>query len=120
MSKRPQRLAVALPLLLLVASTAQAQLNPLKRQFGLSEDAIAELSAAAERLYAHPEVEPGAVEDWTADDGSAGSVQLVRRYEYEGMSCAHLLHQIKRSGEADALSLTSDRCLTPEGEWKIR
>ena len=121
MRKASQRsLVLACALGMLWSFDAMGQANPAKRGFGLDKDELEQMGAAAARLYTDPATAPGASEQWQAASGTAGTVRLVETYEFEGMPCARLVHQIQRADAADPQNLTIDRCQTPDGEWKIR
>lgn len=104
---------------MLWSAGALGQANPAKRGFGLDEDELAQMGAAAAKLYTDPTTAPGTSEKWQAVSGSSGTVRLVETYEFEGMPCARLLHRIQRADAADPQNLTIDRCQTPAGEWRF-
>jgi hypothetical protein len=112
------RLALVLALVAGGALSAQGQ-NPVKRGIAMTEEELSAMGAAAAKLYSDPTTAPGAVEHWQASSGTAGTVRLAGTYEFDGMPCARLLHEIRRAGTGDPQSFTIDRCRTPDG-WKIR
>lgn len=114
-TERALGLMVALALLATVDAQAQ-----VKRLIGLSDEELAQMGAAAAKLYTDPNITPGSSEQWQAASGTAGTVRLVETYEFEGMPCARLRHEVKRAGAADPQTFTMDRCQTADGEWKIR
>jgi hypothetical protein len=115
-----RQLVLALALAACGPVAAQAQMNPLKGEIGMSEEELTAMGAAAAKLYSDPATAPGSVERWQAPSGTAGTVRLAETYEFEGMPCARLLHEVKRTGAADPQTFTIDRCRTAEGDWKIR
>jgi hypothetical protein len=112
------RLALVLALVAGGALSAQGQMNP-KRDIAMTEEELSAMGAASAKLYADPATAPGTVERWQASSGTAGTVQLAGTYEFDGMPCARLLHEIRRAGAGDPQTFTIDRCRTPDG-WKIR
>lgn len=114
------RLVLAMVLAAGGVTGAQAQMNPLKGGIAMSKEELTAMGSAAAKLYTDPHTAPGTVERWQAASGTAGAVELARTYEFEGMPCAHLRHQVKRAGTSDPQSFTMDRCRTPDGEWKTR
>lgn len=100
---------------------AQAQLNPFTRSgFELSQEDIDLLSAAAKKLYLDESVKVGTVETWSnATSGNTGSVQLIGTFEYKGLPCRRLQHDIKIKDVANPFRYIFDRCKTANGEWKV-
>lgn len=116
-----RQLALTLALVACGPLAAHAQMNPIKRVIGLSEDELAAMSTAAAKLYTDPATAPGRVERWQVPSGTGGTVRLVERYEFQGMPCAHLRHELERADAGDdPQTFTIDRCRTQDGEWKIR
>lgn len=113
-------LALSLALAASGAGGAGAQINPLKGDIAMSKEELAAMAAAGAKLYDDPTTEPGTAERWQASSGTAGTVRLAETYEFDGMPCARLQHEVQRAGAGDPQAFTIDRCRTADGEWKIR
>jgi len=100
---------------------AQAQLNPFTRAgFELSQEDLDMLGAAARKLYVDESAAVGTVETWSnPKTGNTGSVQLIGTFEYKGLPCRRLQHDIKIKDVANPFRYLFDRCKTPSGEWKL-
>jgi hypothetical protein len=120
MGNLTRQLVLTLALVACGPLAAHAQMNPLKGEIGMSEEELTAMGAAAAKLYTDPTTVAGSVERWQAPSGTGGTVRLAETYEFEGMPCARLLHEVKRTGAADPQTFTIDRCRTAEGDWKIR
>ena len=103
-----------------VVLPAQAQLNPFTRAgFELSQEDIDLLSAAAKKLYIDESVPVGTVETWSnPKSGNTGSVQLIGTFDYKGLPCRRLQHDIRIAKVADPFRFIFDRCKTADGAWK--
>ena len=112
-------LVLALALAACRPMVAQAQMNPIKEQMGMSQQELDAMGDAAAKLYTDPASAPGSIERWQASSGTRGTVRLVEWYKLEGMPCARLLHELQRADAGDPQSFTIDRCQTGDG-WKIR
>jgi hypothetical protein len=110
---------LALTLAIFAPADAFAQFNPLKAA-RLEPEAVAAMGEAAAKLYTNRETPKGTTEAWQAPTGSSGTVRLADIYDFDGMPCARLQHQVKRASQGDPLAFTIDRCQTPDGEWKIK
>ncbi len=99
----------------------QAQLNPFTRSgFELSQEDLELLSAAAKKLYIDESVPVGTVETWSnPKSGNTGSVQLIGTFDYKGLPCRRLQHDIRVKDVANPFRYLFDRCKTPNGEWKL-
>ncbi len=113
-------LAAALVLAALGAPV-QAQLNPFTRAgFELSQEDIDLLVAAARKLYIDESVTVGTVETWSnPKSGNTGAVQLVGTFDYKGLPCRRLQHDIKIKNVTNSFRYLFDRCKTLSGEWKL-
>ena len=100
---------------------ARAQFNPFTRAgFDLSQEDIAMLEAAAEKLYLDESVAVGSRESWSnPQSGNSGTVALVGTFEHQGLPCRRLQHDIKVKDVQDSFRYIFDRCKTAGGEWKL-
>jgi len=116
-------LSLALAAFLLAAAVvppAQAQLNPFTRSgFELSQEDIDLLKAAAAKLYIGETAPVGKAEAWSNEKtGNSGIVQLIGLFDYKGLPCRRLQHDITIKGVADPYRFIFDRCKTADGSWK--
>jgi surface antigen len=108
---------------LALATPAGAQgINPLVgSNLAMPIEDIHMMQDAAKALYAADPPVVGSKNGWKDDaTGNFGTVELVEVFEWKGMPCRKMQHVIKITGQRDAVGLTADVCLTPEGEWKTR
>ena len=101
---------------------AEAQINPFRGESeGLSKEDLSLLNEAAEDLY---ETSPGSVgraAEWrNSQSGNAGRVTLLKVYEFKGMPCKQVRHDIKLRNRADLNRFVIDSCRVSDGSWKIR
>lgn len=88
--------------------------------FELTDAAIKELKAAAQKLYLDDSREAGDVEAWQSpDETSFGTVTLVKRHSYEEMPCVRLQHDIEVKAVTEKYRFIVDRCRVASGEWKL-
>ncbi len=114
-------LALAAAILTAVAGLpAQAQLNPFTRSgFELSQEDIDLLKAAAAKLYEGETAPVGQAEQWTnGKTGNSGIVQLIGLFDYQGLPCRRLQHDITIKNVSDPYRFIVDRCRTADGSWK--
>jgi hypothetical protein len=104
------------------ASLAQAQVNPLGRAgMNLTDQDIKMIMAAAEPIFKDPQAKPGKVATWRNEaTGNFGTIELVGVSEFQGMPCRRLRHIVSIKKELDPRRVTTERCRTESGEWKIK
>ena len=123
MVARMRVFAVALPIaLVLGAFAAEAQVNPFRpSDIVVPQTDREKMHEAAQPLYTADAPKVGATASWTeSGSGDFGTVELIKVFDWRGMSCRKLQHIIKLKGIRDTVSLTVDRCKTDSGEWKVR
>jgi surface antigen len=111
-------LAAALATALVVLTGgAGAQLNPL-RDFELSGDDIALLTAAADRLYEAGEI--GGIARWSnPHSGNAGTVEILEIFEREGLPCRRVEHVIELAEDPVPKRLMLASCRVEDGRWLL-
>jgi surface antigen len=106
---------------MLSAVPAIAQfMPPIQRSWpGLTADDLDRLHTAELRLFEGHSI--GAIERWRSPDtGDSGSVELVRKYDANGLPCRRVNYSIRLTAEATALNhYVLDWCRQQSGEWKI-
>ncbi|MGF1624272.1 MAG: RT0821/Lpp0805 family surface protein [Alphaproteobacteria bacterium] len=102
---------------LLIPSLANAQYGRDTFAVGLTAEDIALAQATArERMDDQP---VGTVLEWeNPATRAAGSVELIRLYEREGMACREVMHIVHSETEGRNEFL-SRICLAPDGTWKF-
>lgn len=101
---------------LLIPGLASAQYGWNVLDLGITAEDIEFAQAAArEGMDGQP---VGTVIGWkNPTTGAAGSVELIRLYERDGMGCREVMHQFHTPGEGEGEFL-SRICLTADG-WKF-
>ncbi len=86
---------------------------------GVSSDDVNRMHAAAARLYEGKSI--GTVERWrNPDTKDAGEVQLIRSFDYKGMSCRTIRYTIRYESRRNRLHHhVVNWCRVPAGTWKI-
>jgi surface antigen len=106
---------------LVVSSSASAQINPFGRPSGerVTKEDLQLIDAASSKLYKTDNPQVGASERWSnPDTGNSGTVALVQVFDKDGMPCRKLRHQIKLKGAKDPQIYIFNRCRVKSGEWK--
>jgi len=104
--------------LVLPAATAHAA-NPFGRNFSLTKDDVAVLADTTRPLLEDDTVPLGTVKSWNSPkSGNGGTVTLVDRFEYKGLPCRRIQHDIKLKKVIDPFRFIVDRCRVADGSWK--
>ena len=104
------------------ASVAHGQVNPLGRAgINLTDQDLKMIMAAAEPLFKNTQAKAGTVVVWHNEaTGNFGTIELVGLSEFQGMPCRRLRHIVSIKKEKDPRRVTTERCRTESGEWKIK
>ena len=112
---------VAAAAILVLSSSAFAQINPFARSSGgdITGDDLKLIDAASSKLYKTDNPKVGASEKWSnPTTGNSGTVSLVQVFEKDGMPCRKLRHSIAVKGNKDPQIYIFNRCRVKSGEWK--
>jgi surface antigen len=82
------------------------------------------MSAAARPLLTDDSLPIGATREWSnAKSGNRGTIQLLRRFEYEyqgsKLPCREIRYHLRTKGTADPYNYKLNRCRVADGSWKI-
>ncbi|CAH2603970.1 17kDa_Anti_2 domain-containing protein [Rhodovastum atsumiense] len=121
------RISVVIIALLLLAGTAQAQVNPWRNNRTaprLTEADTALMHQAAQKLLDAPNPPVGRIEHWSnAETGAAGTVTFrgPRSHTAQGQNfaCRHLEYTTTVHGRSGERSAEVDWCRTKDGSWKL-
>lgn len=105
----------------MITEKLHAQGNPFGRSgFELTSSDIELLKAEATALYTNENVAIGDKAEWRSDEsGNHGTIEIIDVFEYKGMPCRRLQHDISITTVNDDFRFIIDRCQIDNGEWKI-
>jgi surface antigen len=115
--------AAVLPVCLLLAGAARAQVMPFGRYFGpgLSPEDTRLLFESVARLNATEPSKAGSSDSWNnPQTGSSGTSTILRVFNSSGMVCHLVRHHIVVDARAPGHNYRFTWCRTPTGEWKIK
>lgn len=118
-----RRLGAALAACVLLATTAQAQINPFRsyRGRGLSPEDNRLLFESIARLNAAEPSRAGRSETWSnPQTKSSGTSTILRVFHSGGMACHLVRHHIVAAGHQPGSNYHLTWCRTPGGEWKTK
>jgi surface antigen len=96
---------------------------PVPNGARVSHHDLKAMTAAAQPLLNDDTLPIGVTRDWSnPESGDHGTVQLLRRfeYEYEGskLPCREIRYHIQVTGSADPYNYKLNRCKVADGSWK--
>lgn len=96
---------------------AFGQINPFDDTLNLTKEDIEIIKQTARQgLDGQP---VGSVAEWSNDkSGNAGSVTLLRSFEYEGHECREVQHLIDPKGGSFVQRYVMTNCKQEDGTWK--
>lgn len=120
MARRIHRLVLALGLAAVTLGGAAAQMSPFGLSgFTLTDEDLRIIGEQAQPLYAFPPPPNGSSEKWNnPTSGNSGTMTLLESFEYEGLPCRKVQHEIKVKGVSTRFTYTLDRCRLENGQWK--
>jgi hypothetical protein len=118
------RIQLLVPLLLLAAFPAAAQVNPFwSNRTGpkLTQTDQDKLLSSIDQLNRSTDLHVGSKQSWSDPaSGSHGTNSVSRIFQSGGMHCHLLHHEISMKGLARPRAYNLTWCQTPEGAWKIK
>jgi surface antigen len=115
--------ALAVSLLLVLASSARAQVMPFRGNFGagLSPEDNQLLFESIARLNAAEPSKVGSSESWdNPQTKNSGTSTVLKVFHSGGMACHLVRHHIVIHGRAPGQDYRLTWCRAPTGEWKIK
>jgi surface antigen len=112
---------------LLIAGSAQAQINPFQGRKGaprLADSDVTLLFQTGQKLLGDIKPAKGASETWQNDaTGSAGRVDYLgpttRKVDATKYACRLLLYEVTVKGAKTARTTRAAWCRLPDGTWKL-
>ncbi len=115
--------AIALSILLALATPARAQFNPFygaRTAPRLTNDDFRMLDDSATKLNADPQAHTGELETWSNPaSGASGSVTIERIFRSRAMTCHALRYIISARARSEPRTYNVTWCQIPAGDWKI-
>jgi surface antigen len=90
----------------------------------LTKQDLQEMSAVAKPLLNDDSLPIGVTREWSnAKSGNRGTIQLLKRFEYEykgsKLPCREIRYHLRAKGSADPYNYRLNRCRLADGSWKI-
>jgi surface antigen len=90
----------------------------------LTKQDLQVMSAEVQPLLNDDSLPIGTTREWSnAKSGNRGTIQLLKRFEYEyqgsKLPCREIRYHLRTKGTADKYNYKLNRCKVADGSWKI-